>query len=82
MHTIMLTPFFSADPSSKTFCLNKKTIGIVMEDGGYSFELCGQDIPDITCPICLLIMCQAMELPCSHSACKKCLEKWEKEQNG
>ena len=53
-----------------------------MAEEGYNFEVCGYEFPDMKCPICLLLMRDAMEMPCSHNACRMCLQRWEAEQTG
>ena len=48
---------------------------------GYDFVIDGNDVPDYRCPICLLLLRNAMVLPCSHSSCKDCLLVWEQQAN-
>ena len=57
-------------------CLTKKTEDIC----GYSFELDGNEnqiTQNFQCPICLLVMRDATELPCNHLMCAGCLVKNE-----
>ena len=51
-----------------------------MAEDGYNFELCGHKIPDLECPICMNLIKEARDLPCSHTTCAICLHKWEEEQ--
>ena len=52
-------------------CLSKLRI----EVGGYSLKMPDdqQLQKDFQCPICLLIIRDATELPCNHMMCKSCL---------
>lgn len=45
--------------------------------GGYDFEVIGDIGKDFECPICLLLIKEAVELPCAHVFCKLCLENWQ-----
>ena len=50
------------------------------ENGGFPFEMVGDEHQlqkDFQCPICLLIIRDATELPCNHLMCKSCLVKNE-----
>ena len=50
------------------------------EDGGFPLEMVGDEHQlqkDFQCPICLLIIRDATELPCNHLMCKSCLVKIE-----
>lgn len=49
-------------------------------ENGYDFEVCGDDVVEYRCPICALLLREVQEMPCTHSACKMCLSKWEGEQ--
>ena len=49
--------------------------------GGYNFEVIGEITFQMKCPLCLLLLCEATQMPCSHITCKVCLENWEEEQN-
>ena len=40
---------------------------------GYDFEVAGESIPEHECPICLMLIRDTVELPCSHLMCKDCL---------
>ena len=48
-----------------------------MDYAGYDFDVVGQDAPELKCPICLLLLRDVQELPCSHTVCTVCLVKWE-----
>ena len=50
-----------------------------MTSGGFDFEVVGQYAKEFECPICLLLLRDAMDLNCSHTLCESCLEKWGKE---
>ena len=45
--------------------------------GGYDFEVVGPFEKEYECPICMLLIRDTIELPCGHTMCKSCLEKWE-----
>lgn len=44
---------------------------------GYDYELVDKLIKELECPICFLLMRDAVELPCGHSLCSECLDQWE-----
>ena len=48
-----------------------------LDSGGYDFEIDGPLVKEYECPICLLLLRDCVELPCSHSLCKSCLQRWE-----
>ena len=50
-------------------------------EGGYNFEAIGKVMPEMKCPICLLLLCEATEISCSHVTCKVCLQNLEEKQN-
>ena len=50
-----------------------------MACGGYDFEIAGDTIKEYECPICLLLIRDASMLPCTHTLCQTCLQKWENE---
>ena len=50
------------------------------EDGGFFFQMVGDEQQlkkGFLCPVCLLIIRDATELPCNHLMCKSCLVKNE-----
>ena len=50
--------------------------------GGYDFELAGdEEIKELYCSICLMLMRDAVELGCGHSLCATCLGDWETRVN-
>ena len=51
-----------------------------MAESGYNFEVCGHKMPDLECSICLNLLKEAKELPCTHNTCAVCLFRWEEEQ--
>ena len=51
---------------------------------GYEFEVVGEKIAEHECPICLMLMKDTVQLPCTHLMCKACLiylEERKLEQN-
>ena len=52
---------------------------------GYDFSLGDDDaeIPaEYKCLICTFYIKDAIELPCTHAFCEKCLTKWEQREYG
>ena len=45
-----------------------------MECGGYDYDLCGTENPDLRCVICLRLMRDPVRLACNHKFCKSCLQ--------
>jgi len=43
------------------------------QPSGFQFELVGEMIKEWECPICLMIIKDVVELPCSHIYCEVCL---------
>lgn len=47
--------------------------------GGYDFVLVGNAIKEFECPICLFLIKEAVQLPCTHAFCSSCVDKWQNE---
>ena len=47
-------------------------------ESGYDFKLVKESEINLECPICLMLVRQAMELPCSHLLCRVCTDKLRK----
>ncbi|XP_057298853.1 TNF receptor-associated factor 3-like [Hydractinia symbiolongicarpus] len=45
--------------------------------GGYEYEVVGEALQDLFCPICLNLLKNAMELECGHALCQTCLQNLE-----
>ena len=55
------------------------SIEMAEQCGGFDFEF--KDKKSLyECPICKNIINQCTELPCHHTTCKSCLEKWERQK--
>lgn len=44
--------------------------------GGFDFDVVGNVAQDYVCPICLLLLRDPVELACTHTMCKHCLNGW------
>ena len=56
-------------------CLEK----IASVPAGFPFKLAGDEIKEYECPICLMLIRDATELPCHHLMCKDCLDYYERD---
>ena len=49
-----------------------------MASTGFEYEVIGEIIQDYLCPVCLLLLRDAVELACTHTLCEQCMKKWVK----
>ncbi|XP_066931664.1 TNF receptor-associated factor 6-like [Clytia hemisphaerica] len=51
--------------------------------GGYDVEFFENEPDDVTCSICLMVLCEPMQAEeCGHRFCRTCLEELRKSNNG
>ena len=51
--------------------------GVAIIRGGYDVVLVNEEIKELSCSICLMLMRDPVELGCGHSLCSTCLDDWE-----
>lgn len=46
-----------------------------MSPAGYTYEVIGENLKDLRCPVCKHLIKDCVELPCGHCMCKNCIEQ-------
>lgn len=58
-----------------------KLFFLIQVSEGYDYETSSEIFKEYECVICQHLIREAMMLPCHHSFCKQCLQKWEKQKD-
>jgi len=45
-----------------------------MAPRGYAYEVVGEGAQNLKCPVCKHLIRDCVELPCTHTMCKKCVD--------